>query len=226
MLVGVTSPEPPGRPRLAASLPDASPPDGGLPEVEGSVRECRLAGWDAAGGGFDLVELLGVHVDGGSLANSAWRRPVWADVELVDADLANAVLTDARWTRVALGRCRATGADLAAAVVTDATLTDCALDLTNLRFAALTRVVFSGCRLGGADFAGARLTDVWFDRCDLTGATFTQATTTRVRFTASRLEDVRGVASLRGSTIEPRDLLDLASLLADAMGIEVDWQDA
>lgn len=80
-------------------------------------------------------------------------------------------------------------------------LEDCTIDELDLGDTELRSVRFEGCAIDDLSLEGSRLVDV-----DLTGV---------------RLGVVRGIAGLRGGTIAPGQLLDLAPLLAAHLGIRV-----
>jgi uncharacterized protein YjbI with pentapeptide repeats len=107
--------------------------------------------------------------------------------------------------------------------------------------AQLRRVTFRGCKLDSVNFRDAALTDVTFDNCLLRDVDFGGATLTRTVFTASRLDktdfsrvtlddvDLRGAElgitispdSLRGAIITTAQLMAVAPLLAETLGITV-----
>ncbi len=96
------------------------------------------------------------------------------------------------------------------------------IDYLNLREARLKDVVFESCVLVEPDFARARLERVEFLDCALKGADFGGATP-EGRGPARRrpLEITRGLDRLSGAVISTGQLLDLAPVLAAAMGIRV-----
>jgi len=107
--------------------------------------------------------------------------------------------------------------------------------------AELRRVTFRRCKLDSVNFRGAELADVTFDDCDLRDADFAGATLTRTAFPGSRLAktdftgvtmdatDLRGAelgiiidaGSLRGATLSTAQLILLAPVLAETLGITV-----
>ena len=93
---------------------------------------------------------------------------------------------------------------------------------SNLRTARLKDVVFEGCVLIEPDFGGARLERVEFADCLLKGADLTAATLVDVDLRrAAELDVARGVDRLSGAVISHAQLLDLAPVLAAAMGLRV-----
>jgi uncharacterized protein YjbI with pentapeptide repeats len=94
------------------------------------------------------------------------------------------------------------------------------LDFLNLRGATLQDVVFEDCLLGEVDVADASLTDVDFTgRVD--SLSVRNATLARVDLSGATLQTLSGLDHLRGAIISAAQLLDLAPLLADHLGIAV-----
>jgi uncharacterized protein YjbI with pentapeptide repeats len=73
-----------------------------------------------------------------------------------------------------------------------------------------------------ADFAMADLRGAHFTECVLAGAQFSNAKLAGARFAGCDLRGIGGMASLAGATIRSDDLLTLAELLADALGITIE----
>ena len=157
------------------------------------------------------VDLTGTHAPGASLA----------DVLVTDGSWANAVLSRGSLTRVRATGLRATGVELAEAQLHDVVFEDCRLDLSSFRFARLERVVFRDCRLEEADLHGATLASVLFERTNLTGATVSAASFERCEIRGCELEGLQGAERLRGVRMPWPDVVQIAGLLAGAIGIEV-----
>jgi uncharacterized protein YjbI with pentapeptide repeats len=107
--------------------------------------------------------------------------------------------------------------------------------------AELRRVTFRGCKLDSVNFRGASLTEVTFDDCELRDVDFAGATLTRSAFGGSRLAradltgttmdqtDLRGAElgliidknSLSGAIVSTGQLVSIAPVLAETMGITV-----
>jgi uncharacterized protein YjbI with pentapeptide repeats len=146
-------------------------------------------------------------------------------------DLVDAVASDLDWAnqqarglsarRVEVRSCRLTGCQLAEATFSDVTFADCRLDLVGLRMARLERVVFQDCRMAECDLYESSLTDVLFERCELREATFSGARMKRVELRGCDLAGLQGVEALRGARMPWNDVLEIAPLLATALGVEI-----
>jgi hypothetical protein len=75
--------------------------------------------------------------------------------------------------------------------------------------------------LGEIDASDAELTDVDFAGSRLDNFGVRNATLTRVDLSCATLETLSGLDHLRGAIVSPAQLLDLAPLLADHLGIVV-----
>lgn len=60
------------------------------------------------------------------------------------------------------------------------------------------------------------------ERCDLTGADLTGVTFERCRIDGCTLDSVRGLASLAGVTMPWPDVVELAPVFAQALGVAID----
>ena len=136
---------------------------------------------------------------------------------------------------------RLTGTNVSESEWLDATVLASALAGTQLYGSRLRRVVFSGCKLDSVNFRAARLDEVTFDHCVLRDVDFADAELTRCAFGGSQLvrtdfsrtrldrTDLRDAElgiiidaqSLRGGIISTGQLVALAPVLAETMGLEV-----
>jgi uncharacterized protein YjbI with pentapeptide repeats len=215
----VSEPLPPRPPDLPDELPPLDLAPGTLRGFRGGpgvVQGASSAGDDA----YDLrldevrladVDLSGCRADGAQLSDVVVERGSWANLRARQATL----------RRVSCTGLRATGLELAEASVTDAVFEDARLDLSSFRFATVERVAFVDCRLEEADFHGATLTSVRFERCALTRASFDAAAFVRSELRGCELEGLQGVERLRGVRMPFGDVVQLAGLLAAAVGIEI-----
>ena len=103
--------------------------------------------------------------------------------------------------------------------------TDCRLDGASFRGATLEQCVFERCNLVDADFAEATFDAVELVECDLGRADLSVARCQRVFLTRSMLEEVRGVARLRGATVTPDAVVPLAMSAFAALGFVIDEPD-
>jgi uncharacterized protein YjbI with pentapeptide repeats len=152
------------------------------------------------------VSLQGTRVIGSVLADCHADR-----LDAVDSSWREAVLRGCR-----VGALLAHGATLGWVRIEGAKL-----DFVNLRGAALTDVVFQDCRLGEVDLGDATLTGVRLAGCRIEQLQMTGARLTDVDLRGSTLQGVGGIDGLAGATVGEAQLLHLAPLLAERLGIRV-----
>jgi len=198
-------------------LEPAGPPDivGGVAKWDGvRIEGTPVEVADVQSLAFFDCDLTGLSLAGSRLA-----------LRLVDCtgtalDLANATFDSLEISSTALSDSRLVGARLGGEL-RDAVLRDCQLDLASLRMTRLVRVELHGCSLVEADAYAASFDSVLLSGCDLTAADMTAATFARSEMERCDLQGLKGIEALRGVHIPLADLLPIAPLLADALGIVV-----
>jgi uncharacterized protein YjbI with pentapeptide repeats len=180
--------------------------------------------------------LLGVDLNGVSAKNllfesSKISRGSFLSAELDSAQLVSVVVEDCEMSglltpfstfqRVEFKSCRMTGWQAGEGLVEDTLFDGCKMDLVSFRFGKLKSVIFRSCLLRAADFHGCSFTDVSFEKCDLAGAEFRQCSVASLDLRTSEIAKIRYVEGLKGATIEPSQLMDLAPLLARSAGLKV-----
>ncbi len=191
-------------------------------EPEAAIEEVLLEDADLSGAqalGVRLAEVALRRVD---LSETELRSLRLRDVLASTLNAANGTWRYAHIDRVTFEDSTLVGLDLASGELVNSTFLRCKLDLVNLRSSSIKDVVFSGCSLRGTDFYDATLSCVSFEGCELHEPDFSQATLQQVDLRTSSLTDIRGVSSLKGATIDPGQLIDLAQALAYELGIEVE----
>lgn len=191
-------------------------PDGDYDGLE--FGQADLTGQDGAGARFMDCALTGCVLDGTSLHHARLFDSVLTGIRGVGTDLAESTLRDVELADARLG-----GVQLHGSVLERVRVRGGKIDYLNLRKARLRDVVFEGCVLVEPDFGGARLERVEFVDCVLKGADLTAATLVDVDLrAAASLEIARGVDRLAGAVISTGQLLDLAPVLAAALGVRVE----
>ena len=139
-----------------------------------------------------------------------------ADLKAVTVDLAESIWRDSMLTGGRLGVAAAPGAQL-----TRVRLRGVKVDFLNLRGATLQDVVFEDCAFGEVDVSDASLTDVEFPGSRVDALVVRGATLSQVDLSGATLQALSGLDNLRGAIVSAAQLLDLAPLLADHLGIAV-----
>jgi uncharacterized protein YjbI with pentapeptide repeats len=179
----------------------------------------------------DGVDLTGVEVRGLAVARSrlvdvrlsgaTLERLDLVDVELDGCDLSGADLSGARLTRVAFRRCRMDGLVAPEVRAEHVGIHDAPMTEAWLRSSSWDRCRLEGCDLTAADLHGSRWTASVLRRCRLDAAELSTASFEGVALHGSTFLDLRGAAALRGCTIGPEQVLDLAGPALAALGVEV-----
>lgn len=178
---------------------------GGVPSLtdltDVTFRDCLVAGADL--GEADLTgtrwenctvrDLTAVHARAArtGVRHVAASRVRVGVAELVDAKLSGVVLRGAKIGRL----------DLSRATVTDVLLEDVVIEDLDLDGARVTRLALRDARVGRLSLAGARIKDLDLRTC--------------------ALSVVGPLTSLRGVTITPEQLTELAPALAAEAGLNV-----
>ncbi|MEV8033135.1 pentapeptide repeat-containing protein [Streptomyces sp. NPDC002742] len=209
--------------RPEVRLPVLEPHDGAELEPDGDYdgldfRDADFAGQDGGGARFMDCALTGCALDETRLHHARVLDSVLTGIRGVGTDLAESTLRDVELIDARLGGVQLHGSVLERVVVRGGKI-----DYLNLRRARLKDVVFESCVLVEPDFGGARLERVEFVDCALKGADLTEATLVDVDLrAAAELDIARGVDRLAGAVISPAQLLDLAPVLAAALGVRVE----
>lgn len=166
----------------------------------------KLDGVQFAGVVADETDLKGarlseVHLDQANLTVVRAPRSQWRDVQ-VTGRIGSLEAYEAQWRSVHFVGCKLSFVNLRGAELLDVVFTDCVIDELDLIGAAVNRVQLIGTRVTHLSVRQAKLKDL-----DLRGAT---------------LEVVEGLMDLRGATISPQQLMLLAPLFADEVGLNVE----
>ena len=178
--------------------------------------QVSLAEPDAPSSRFIECAFTGVSFQGGKL-----QRARFSDVLLRDVRLVATGLGETQWTDVAVADSIAAGAELFGAKLRRVTFRRCKLDSVNFRGAAFTEVDFADCELSDVDFADATLTRVTFAGSRLARAEFSKVTMNGTDLRGAELGLIIDSGSLRGATISTAQLVSIAPVLAQTLGITV-----
>jgi uncharacterized protein YjbI with pentapeptide repeats len=212
--------------RFASEL-RAFPDDESL-EFDGDYDRLLFAGRtfaEADAGGARFTECAftdGTGLDGGQLRRSRFSDVWFGQARLVAVELAESSLTDT-W----FSGCVLAGVQAFSVIGRRVLLRGGKLDSVNFRDSKLTDVVFEDCVLRDVDFGSAKLTRVRFPGCQLVSTDFTRATCKDVDLRGARLgtDSVPGIKAgydaLHGVRIDNLQLMTLAPLLAQQLGITV-----
>jgi len=161
---------------------------------------------------------------------------------IIGARLDDANLRGSRLRETRVERAEATTVQLDHADLREVEFDSCRFGALDLFDSQVRIVRFSGCRLGYVNLRGSELIDVTFEDCTITDLDLGGATVSRLALPDCRvdtllvrearlgdvdlrgitgLQEITGVEGLRGATIGPDQLADLAPILAAHFGIEI-----
>jgi uncharacterized protein YjbI with pentapeptide repeats len=176
---------------------------------------------DADGSGSHFLECAFTRV---SLQDCALARAQFADVWLHDVRLISTSLARTNWRDVTFTGAVLAGVEVFGSRLRRVTFDRCKLDSVNFRDADLTDVIFDSCVLREVDFGGARLTRTAFPQSRLAGTKLTKATLDQVDLRNAELGITVDPTSLRGAIVTTAQLVQMAPVLAEAIGIVVNDQ--
>jgi uncharacterized protein YjbI with pentapeptide repeats len=211
----------PGPPR-EITLPEALTPFAETRlEPNGDYDAVHFAGLDFAGQAADDAGFLGCWLERCGLDGVSMRRARISECRLdelraTSLDAADSVWRDTLVTVRRVGALLSTGGSWSSVRVRGGRL-----DLVDLSGAKLTSVAFEGCVIGELDLGTVEARDLSFDGCEVELLDVTGARLVRTDLTGASIGGVRGVAGLRGATIGPAQLVDLAPSMAVHLGIKV-----
>jgi len=128
-------------------------------------------------------------------------RSRFRDVEIDGSRIGSADCYDANWQSVHVSNSK--------------------LGFVNLRGAVLQDVLFTGCSIDELDLADATATRVSFVDCTLNSLDVTRAKLTDVDLRTLELRRIAGIEHLRGATMTPFQVAELAAMFAEQFGIRI-----
>jgi uncharacterized protein YjbI with pentapeptide repeats len=203
-----------GPPRLSAHGDGPLVSDGDYDAI--AFTDLDLSGQNAGNARLLDCALVRCRADGLRLRRARLVETLVTDLQATTIDLGESTWRDSLVTGGRIGAAAASSAKL-----TRVRLRGVKLDFLNLRGATLQDVVFEDCLLGEVDATDATLTDVDFSGGRLDTFGVRGATLARVDLSGATLQTLNGLDNLRGAIVSPAQVLDLAPLLADHLGLEV-----
>jgi uncharacterized protein YjbI with pentapeptide repeats len=178
--------------------------------------QAELADQDGSGSHFLECALTRLTLSGCRLTQAQFADVWLQDVRLISAGLARTSWRDVTFTGAVIA-----GAEAFGSLLRRVRFDRCKLDSVNFRDCDLTDVTFDNCVLRNVDFSSARLTRVCFPGSKLAATTLVKVTLDRVDLRGAELGLTVDPPALRGAIVSTSQLLDLAPLLADSIGIIV-----
>lgn len=166
---------------------------------------------------FDETSCKGVEAESLDLS-----RISIMDSTLQKCNFSATKVVQSLWRRVTIADCRMSGVIWYDAILKDVEVVGCKLDLANFRATKFKNVVFKDCVLTGADFIGTELTNVIFDSCDINDMDVNGCTMKNVDLRSSTFTVIKGAKNLAGTTMSRQQLIMLAPIFANEVGIKIE----
>lgn len=166
----------------------------------------------------DLIECLiaGGRLDDADLQGSRMRETRWERCEATTLGLSRAELREVEFVGCRFGAVEAY--DIKARMLH---VEDCRLGYLNLRGAELVDVTFTRCTITDLDLGGAQIDRLALPACRVENLIVTGASLRDVDLRGAEFSAITGVEALRGATVSPDQLHELAPLLAQHLGLEI-----
>jgi uncharacterized protein YjbI with pentapeptide repeats len=176
---------------------------------------------DADGSGSQFLEcaFTRMAVQGCRLGRAQFAETWLHDVRLVSTSLARTNWRDVTFTGVVIA-----GVEIFGSQLRRVTFDRCKLDSVNFRDCDLADVTFDNCVLRDVDFGGARLTRTAFPQSRLSATTLTKVRLDQVDLRGAELGLIVDPTSLGGAIVTTAQLIDMAPLLAESIGIIIEDQ--
>ena len=158
-----------------------------------------------------LTDIAAVEFDGGRLIDSVVPDPAVDEWAAGDSTWRNTRVTGGRIGSLTLARARLDGV----------ALSQTRIGYLDLRGAGTTGLTVAGCRIDTLDVTDARITRATFRECQIGEILTHHAQLGEFDLRGAQLGRIEGASGLRGTTIDSGQLLALAPLLAEALGVTV-----
>jgi uncharacterized protein YjbI with pentapeptide repeats len=180
-------------------------------------RSADLSGRNLAGATFTDCELTDVNLNDTQLRGVRIADCV---LDRVDAPVLRA--SRSSWRAVEIGHSRIGSGELYDSGLESVRFSNCKLGYLNLRGSSLRDVLFEDCTIDELDLGGAKATRVAITDTTVGMLDVTQAQLHHLDLRGADLRGIHGVEGLRGSTLDPLQVAELASFFAAELGITVE----
>ncbi|MFI8411170.1 pentapeptide repeat-containing protein [Paeniglutamicibacter gangotriensis] len=217
-------PAPVKAPRLPVFKEPVTTGSGDLTGLEADGRAERLlfVSDDAAGVDLEDAVFTECHFRAVSLQGAPMTRVTFGDclIEEVNAPVLEA--PDSGWWNTAVIGGRIGSAELYGATFRSVRFERAKLGYLNLRRAKIKDVEFRDVHIEELDAGGANLERVSFIDCTIDTLALNGAKLKDVDLRGARLRTLSGISALKGATVSFEQLLDLAPILANELGLRVE----
>jgi len=179
--------------------------------------DADLSGRDLAGVTLSECEFVGLSTDDTDFTSA---RLIDTRIERMHAPRFSAPRSTLQNVQIESSRIGAM--DLFDSGLRSVTIADSKIGLINFRAATVRDVLFRGCIIDELDLGEAKLTRVAFEDCTVRDLDVNRAVLQDVDFRGLRIDTIRNLDGMRGSTINGHQAVALAGLFAAHLGIAID----
>ena len=180
---------------------------------------------DVAGDSAELLEIDASAAMSLRMTGVQLVKPRITDCRFERCELSGVVFEQASLERVEFVDCRLSGAVWSDVRMRHVRFRSCRMDGTVLRMAVGSMVRFESCQLDAADLYGAELPGIDVIDCSLAGADFSHARIAGASLHGSDLTDLTGAAAFRDVSIDAGQVVPMALLVFDELGISITDRD-
>lgn len=167
------------------------------------------------------IELTGLKLEKLGLEAGKYNHIEFSD-SLLEKLVGNNLQTfSSLAVRCVFDSCQFTGLGLPQCNFKDVIFKNCRLNLANFRSSKFGRCIFIDCDLTETDFAMSTLNNAVFDNCQLDQTEFSNCTCETTEFKNCSLGQINGLAGLKNATISQLNLIELAPILANNLGLKI-----
>jgi len=218
-------------PPRSSTLPPRPPIHDHGDLAEGDVDDLR------AHYSFDGLRFTDAELEGRDLTGITFESCIFDGLQANETMLRAATFTDTVISRlnapvlvaarlqlrdVTIDGSRIGSAELYEAAFDSVSITGSKLGFVNLRTSKLADVLFSGCTIDELDVSGSKITRMAFTGTTIGTLDLTNSFLTHVDLRGAEISRILGLAGLKGATVSPDQLSQLAPLFADHLGLIVE----
>ena len=189
--------------------------------AEGELYEVELVGLDLPAEPLTQTSLDTARLKGCRFEGAELRRLHCRQVVFETCDFANTRWFDCDLDDVAFLDCRFVGASITGGRLSSVLLRDCLVQLARLSHLGRPHASLERCDLGGALIMESDLREMRFVECTLEGLELVGVDLAGIDLRGNELGGLKGVAGLRGATVDALQLLTLGPALAAHVGLVV-----
>ena len=212
----------PPQPGVPALPPGLAPLDAADIGADAELSDVELLDLDLRDGRLSALSLETARVKDCRFDGVELRRLRCRQVVFETCDFANTRWFDCELSDVAFLGCRFIGASITGGGLSAVFLRDCLAQLAKLSHLGRPHALLEDCDLRGALVLESDLGELRFSGCDLEGLEFAGVSLAGADLRGNELAGLKGIACLRGATIDGLQLLALAPALAAHLGVVVE----